>query len=114
MRSPKRVLAATVLACQALVVFFAGLVAKDMTSLGTGISVGAGAGLGVACLLTAGLLRIPAGYVVGSVLQVLTVLTGLWVPEMFLLGTIFAALWVWALVAGGRLERAALNRQSSQ
>jgi hypothetical protein len=107
-------MAATVLSCQALVLFFAGLVAKDLSGLGTATSIGVAAALAVACLLAAGLLRTPAGYLAGGVLQVLTVLTGLWVPVMFLLGGIFAALWVWALVAGGRLERAALDRQGGQ
>lgn len=114
MRSPKRTLAAGVLCCQALVVFFAGLVAKDLSSLGTGTAVGLASALALTCVLTAGLLRNPAGYVLGSVLQVLTILCGLWVPVMFGIGAIFAGLWVWVLVAGHRLERAALQRQGGQ
>ena len=114
MRSPGRMLAATVLSCQALVVFFFGLVAKDLTSLGTGTAVGLASGLAVGCLLAAGLLRTAAGYVLGSVLQVLTVLCGFLVPAMFLVGAIFAGLWVWVLVAGRRLERAALQRQGGE
>jgi hypothetical protein len=112
-RSPKRILAASVLSCQALVLFFAGLVAKDLSSLGTGTAVGVAAGMAAACLLAAGLLRSAVGYVLGSVLQLASVLTGLWVPAMFFLGAVFAGLWVWALLAGSRIERrrAALQRQ---
>ena len=44
----------------------------------------------------------------------LTVLCGFLVPAMFLVGVIFAGLWVWVLVAGRRLERAALQRQGGE
>ena len=70
MRSPTRTLAASTLVFEALVVFFAGLVAKDLSSLSTGEALGLFGGVALACLLVAGLLRRPAGYVVGSVLQV--------------------------------------------
>jgi len=103
-RSPKRILAASVLCFEAPCVFFGGLVAKDLSGLGTAQAVGGASLIALLCVLTAGLLGRPGGYVLGSVLQVVVVATGLIVPAMFVVGGIFAALWVTALVKGGQLE----------
>ena len=110
MRSPTRILASTTLVCEALVVLFAGLVAKDLSTLSTGAALGMFGGLAVACLLTAGLLRLPGGYAIGSVLQVAVVAAGFWVTTMFFLGAGFAVLWILALVLGGRAQRASAAR----
>ena len=112
MRSPKRILGASVLCFEAPCVFFGGLVAKDLSDLTTAQAVGGASLLAVLCVLTAGLLGRPGGYVVGSVLQAVIMLTGLIVPAMFLVGGIFTALWVVALRQGGRLE-ASLAASSS-
>jgi len=109
-RSPTRTLAASTLVFEALVVFFAGLVAKELSSLSAGVALGLAGGLALACLLTAGLLRYPVGYVVGSVLQVAVVATGFWVPVMFFLGAVFAALWFVVLRLGRRVEAEAAAR----
>jgi hypothetical protein len=101
---PSRVLAATVLCFEALVVVFAGLVAKDLSSATPAAALATSGALAVACLLCAALLRTRAGYWLGSVLQVAVLAVGLWVPVMFFLGLVFAALWVFALFVG-RLRR---------
>lgn len=111
--SPKRSLAASVLVFESLVVLFAGLAARGLAARADGVAVASSAdhrlavcaGLAVACLLVAGLLRVRAGYLLGSLLQVAVVATGFWVTEMFVLGAVFAALWVAALRLGGRIER---------
>jgi hypothetical protein len=108
-RSPKRILASSVLCFEAPCVFFGGLVAKDLTDLSTAAAVGGASLIAVLCFLTAGLLGRPGGYVVGSILQVAIVATGFVVPAMFFVGGIFAALWVVALRQGGRLERLAAD-----
>jgi hypothetical protein len=109
-RSPTRIAAATTLACEALVVIFAGLVAKDLSSLSLGAALGISGGLALACLLAAGMLRRRAGYVAGSILQFLVIGYGFWLPVMFGVGAVFAALWVMALVLGTRAEREAERR----
>jgi hypothetical protein len=111
-RSPTRILAATTLIAEALVVVFAGLVAKDLSSLSSGAALGISAALAVACLFAAGMLRGRSGYVFGSVLQVLILGFGFWVTEMFFLGAVFAVLWVVSLVLGTRAEREARERWS--
>jgi hypothetical protein len=105
MRSPRRTLAAATVSLEAFVVFFAGLVAKDLSSLSTGGALALFGGLAVACLLTAGLLRRPLGYWLGWALQVAVIATGFWVPVMFFLGALFAVLWFVALQQGARIER---------
>jgi len=106
-RSPTRILAASTLGFEALVVFFAGLVAKDLSSLSTGAALGLTGGLALACVVTAGLLRYRAGYAAGWVLQVAVICLGFWVPAMFLLGGVFALLWFFALRLGRQAEATA-------
>jgi hypothetical protein len=98
-------MAASTLTLEAFVVFFAALVAKDLSSLSTPAAVGAGAAIAVGCLLVAGLLRFRVGYLLGSVLQLVLIGTGFWVPMMFFIGVVFAALWVASLYWGTRIER---------
>ena len=105
MRSPRRTLAAATVSLEAFVVFFAGLVAKDLSSLSTATALAVFGGLAVACLLTAGLLRRPWGYALGWLVQAAAVATGFWVPVMFFLGGLFAVLWFVALQQGARIER---------
>ena len=54
-------------------------------------------GLALAMVVAAGLVRRPFGIGVGSVLQVLFVLTGVWLVPMFVVGAIFAAIWAYLL-----------------
>jgi hypothetical protein len=103
-------MAATTLTMEALVVIFAGLVAKDLSSLSLGAALGISAALAVACLLAAGLLRSRLGYVLGSVLQVLIIAYGIWLATMYFVGAFFAVLWITSLVTGARLERLARSR----
>ena len=105
MRNPKRMLAATVLASEALVVFFATLVAARLSSAGQTTSLIAGGAVFLLCLLCAGMLRSRAGYVVGWVLQVVIVAAGFWVPMMFGIGVLFAVIWFAGLRIGTRIER---------
>ena len=105
MRDPKRVMAATVLVFEALVVVFASLVAKDLSDLGTARAVGGGAVLALVLLLSSGLLGRPGGYWWGSLLQVAVVATGAVLPTMLGVGLLFTGLWVAALVIGTRIDR---------
>jgi hypothetical protein len=105
MRSPRRTLAAATISLEAFVLFFAGLVAKDLSRLPPGAALALFSGLAVACLVTAGLLRTRAGYAVGWIVQAAAIASGFWVPVMFFLGGVFALLWYAALSQGARIER---------
>lgn len=108
-----KVLCSSVLAFEAIVVFLASLVASNngaVTSQGT--AIGLGAGLAALLLVSIGLVRRacepprPYGLWWGSVLQVVVVAIGLWVPAMFIVGGIFTLLWVMAVRNGGRVDAA--------
>ena len=97
----QRRLCSVVLGFEGLVVFFGTLVASRMSdhvSEGTALAVGGGVAL--ACILATGLLRRPYGITVGWVVQGVVLATGAIVPAMFVMGLIFAALWVSALRIG--------------
>jgi len=98
-----RAIAATVLVFEALVVFFAALVASQLSDLSLGVVLAGGAALALAFLVVAGLLHFRWAYWLGSALQVLLVATGFVVPAMFFMGSLFAALWVTVLRIGRRL-----------
>ena len=102
--SAMRQLGATILVLEAFVVGFAALVAFGLREVPTPVVWGVGGGA-LALMVCAGLLRWRLGYVVGSVLQAGVLAIGFAVPMMFLVGGIFAALWVAALRLGGRIDR---------
>lgn len=63
-----------------------------------------GLGLAVLCLVTAGLLRKPWGYVLGHVLQIAIIALGFLSPAMFFVGGLFGLLWLSAFLLGRRIE----------
>ncbi|WP_337059435.1 DUF4233 domain-containing protein [Kineococcus sp. G2] len=110
MRNPKRVLAASTLVSEALVVFFATLAATALHREEQARYLVAGGVLVLLCVLCAGLLRSRAGYALGWVLQVVIVASGFVVPEVFrwtmvVIGLAFAGIWWGCLHIGERVER---------
>jgi len=69
--------------------------------------------LAIFLLLTPGLLRGKSGWVIGSLLQIPLVGYGTVVTSMYVLGGIFALLWIAAIIVGraGEAARARLTRQ---
>lgn len=63
--------------------------------------------LAVLLVLAAGLVRRPHGVAVGWAMQVLVLVAGLVVPALAVLGLVFLAVWVVALVYGAKGERLA-------
>ena len=100
-----RGIAASVLVFEGMVVFFATLVALDLSDVDDATLWWTGGTLAVTCVLVAGLLGRPWGYLAGSALQVLVVAAGFLVPAMFVLGLVFAALWFLALHLGRKVAR---------
>ena len=107
-RSLTESLGSIVLACEALTVFLASLVAFGLDAvhpLPPVVALIGGGVLFVAMLVTVGLLRRPWGITLGWVLQALLVATGFLVPAMFFLGAVFAAMWTYAIITGTRIDR---------
>lgn len=69
-----------------------------------GLALWLGLGLAVACIVVAGMLRRPGGFLLGHVLQVAAVALGLLAPAMFFVGGLFAVLWWGAYRLGGTIE----------
>ncbi len=101
-----RQLCGTVLAMEAIVIGLAIPVAIVLEHLRHGVAGSVGGGLAVCALLLSGLVgrpRMDWALVAGSVLQVLVIAAGIVVPAMYILGVIFAALWVTGIWLARRL-----------
>jgi hypothetical protein len=108
-----RTLCASTLIGEFFVIGFAGLVAmkSDDLSMATVWTV-CGIGMLLSVLLC-GMITRPGGIQLGWALQVLLVLSGFFVPMMYILGVIFGALW-WASVHYGRRIDEAKARWAAQ
>jgi hypothetical protein len=106
-----RTLCAAMLTFQALVLALAIPVATGVDDVDGSTAGWVFGGLAVLCLLTAGMLRSPAGYALGWGLQAATIATGALVPAMYGVGVLFLALWVSAVHWGRKADaaRAAWN-----
>lgn len=95
---------------EALVVGFAMLVAKDLSSNSSIPASALGLGIAVLAILAAVLLRRRLGWILGWVVQVLVIAAGLVIPLMYFLGALFAILFGAAIIVGKKGEnvRAAL------
>jgi asparagine N-glycosylation enzyme membrane subunit Stt3 len=109
------------MAFESLVVFFATLVAFGTKALGpttenAATVWAAGLTLAVTLIVTPALLGKPGSYIFGWALQIIVIFTGVWVPLMYVVGGIFLCLWIWAMVAGGTIDkaRAAYERNLGQ
>lgn len=103
-----RRLLGVVIGTQGLVVFFGALVARSLAA-----AAGAptsrtflllGSLLAVLCLLDSGLLRQPWGITVGWLLQIATLACAFVIPLMLVVGLLFGALWITALVQGRAMD----------
>jgi len=103
-----RRLLGVVIGTQGLVVFFGALVARALAAIDGSDTSGSflivGSVLAVVCILDAGLFRRPWGVTVGWVLQVATLACTFIVPAMALVGLLFGALWLTALVQGHTMD----------
>jgi hypothetical protein len=104
MRSPRRMMCATVLALQSIVLGLVTPVLISVRGVSTPAGLAIGLGLALAALVIAGSLRTEWAYYAGFALQVAAVALGVLVPVMFVLGLAFGALWTAAYLLGRRIE----------
>jgi uncharacterized protein DUF4233 len=108
-----RTLCASTLIGEFFVIGFAGLVAmKDADLENSTVWTVCGILMAVSILLC-GVITRPGGLQLGWVLQVALIASGFFVPSMFILGVIFAALW-WASIHYGRKIDEAKARFAAQ
>jgi hypothetical protein len=105
-----RALCSFTLACEALVVCFAALVALKMTDLPAGTIWAVAGPFAVLCLLLCGLLGRSWAIGLGWALQAGLILSGLLVPMMYGLGAVFAAIWFAAVSVGRKVDAAKAAR----
>ncbi len=101
--------AAVVVGSQSVVVFFGALVAyalartKGESAHTTYLVVGIV--LAVLCIVAAGTLRMPWGVTLGWLIELATIASAAIVPMMLVVGIVFLALWVTALMQGRRMDQ---------
>lgn len=103
----KRRLASSVLGMEVVVFWLAIIVAVVMSHVAAAIAVPVGVALALACIVVAARIKRKWAYAAGSVLQVLAIACGVVVHTMFVVGAIFALLWIAALRIGDSAIRVA-------
>lgn len=104
-QSVQQSLASIVLGFELIVVFLAALVAFGLKALPGPTALVGGGVLCLIVVVTLALLRYRWGIIVGWVVQGVIVATGIFVPSMFIIGALFAGMWVYAMIAGSRIDR---------
>jgi uncharacterized membrane protein len=104
-RGVTETLLSIVLVLEGLVLFFAMLAVNGLSDIPDSVVLGVGFGLMILFTLVGLYLqRFAWGVVLGGVLQVVLIATGVAHGFMFVIGAVFAALWVWCLVRARRIE----------
>lgn len=102
--SALRMFARSVLLGEAFVVLFATLAAYGLDLAAPAVVWAVGGVVLFWCVLAVALLRGRAGYVLGSVVQVVLLASGFAIPMMFALGALFGVLWLVGLRSGRRID----------
>lgn len=105
MNHARRMLCATMLALQAVVLGLTTPVMIQVSHVSAGVATAVGLGLALACLVAAAMLRQEWAYWLGWAIQVASLAMGFVITMMFVLGVIFGALWAGAYFVGRRIER---------
>jgi len=85
-----------------------------ISELPGGLAGGLGGLAAGLALLSAGLMRTPAGYPLGWLTQLAGIALGIATPTMFIVGGMFAGIWLLMFVLGRRLERRSTPGDSGQ
>jgi hypothetical protein len=105
---------AGVLGLESIALFLTAPVLVSLTDVGATRGWGTGIGLALLCVLGAALMRRGIGLWIGHLVQVLAIALGLVIPVMFVLGGMFAVLWILALVLGRRVDEAKAMRAAAE
>ena len=102
--NPMRVVLMTVLIFEIVVFGLAIPVMILISGVPAAAAAAFGGGAALLALLAAGLLRSRVGYILGWVAQLAGLALGFLTTTMFVVGAIFAAVWVMSFVMGKRLD----------
>lgn len=70
--------------------------------------------LALLCIVAAGTLRRPWGVTLGWIVEIATLLAGFVLPMMFVVGVMFLALWITALVQGRKMDALTAHHQEQE
>ncbi|HEY0247535.1 MAG TPA: DUF4233 domain-containing protein [Gryllotalpicola sp.] len=104
-RGVRESLGSIVLGFELIILFLGALVAWGLHAAPASYAIGGGAVLVVLSVLAIGTLRWPVGGWLGWAVQILAVVSGIWVHMMFLVGALFLAIWIYAMYSAGKIER---------
>jgi hypothetical protein len=102
--NPMRVVLMTVLIFEVVAFGLAIPVMIFISDVPAAAAAGFGGGTALLAVVAAGLLRNRVGYVLGWLTQLAGLALGLLTPTMFIVGTLFAAVWALAFGLGKRLD----------
>ena len=105
MRDPKRTMCASVLALESIALGLMTPVLIVISGLSTTAGLVIGLGLAALCIAAAGMLRSPAGYWLGTLVQVLALACTVFIGAMAVVGLIFGSLWATAWWLGVKIDR---------
>jgi hypothetical protein len=112
-RSAQESLASIILGFEVIVVFLGALVVFGLHALPPAPALIGGGIIIVLMLLAIPLLRFRIGYWIGWLVQLIVVASGLLVGMLFIVGALFTAIWVYAMVTGARLDRGTARAQAA-
>jgi hypothetical protein len=104
-KSPRRGMAAAILFLQAIVLGLTTPVMIAVENVSWQAAVPVGCGLCLVCLMLSGLLRHRWAYTAGWLVQIVSIVLGIVVHMMFVLGAIFLVLWWGAMALSAKIER---------
>ncbi len=104
--NPMRVVLLSVLLFEVIVFALAIPVMIYLSEVPPGPAAGFGGGAAVLALAAAATMRKPYGYPLGWLTQVLGIALGLLTPTMYIIGIMFAAIWLVSFILGRRLDQA--------
>ncbi|GAA1652911.1 DUF4233 domain-containing protein [Microbacterium flavum] len=115
-RGARESLASIVLGAEALIVFLGGLALYGLKALPAGIEpwwgIVVGTALAVLLIATSGVVRHRWGIALGWFWQLVVVLGGFLEPALAVVGLVFGAMYAYATIKGGALDRANAARAS--
>ena len=104
--NPMRVVLLSVLIFEAILFGLAVPVMIFNSDISGGVATALGAGGALLALVATAMMRKPLGYLLGWITQVAAILMGFANGAMFVVGGIFAGLWIITFVLGKRLDGA--------
>ena len=104
-RGVRESLGTIVLGLEIVVVFLGVLAAWGLGALSPALALGGGLLVVALAVVAIGTLRTMLGVVLGSIVQAILLAGGLLLPELYLVGALFVALWAYCMIVGGRIDR---------